>query len=120
MRTLRKQVDCLHQEIESRIEAQEDMYLQNNVLWEYVKSLYKCNRDNAEKLRGYFYTLHTELLKVHKERHKLSQRLKMAHNSEKVLKLLAEEQQLERAGCIEEERLKEEAEVLLNRYCILL
>ena len=34
MRTLRKQVDSLHEEIQYNIEQQEEMYLQNHVLWE--------------------------------------------------------------------------------------
>ena len=54
MRTLRKQVDGLHEEIEKRIDAQEEMYLQNHMLWDYLKMLYKSNMENAEKLRNHF------------------------------------------------------------------
>lgn len=116
MRTLRKQVDSLHQEIENRIEAQEIMYVQNNVLWEYVKSLYKCNRDNAEKLRDYFQELHSELIKVHKERCSLAQRLSIAQSSESVLKMLIEEQRSELSGCLDEEKMMLEADSLLKRW----
>ena len=57
MRTLRKQVDGLHREIEQRIEAQEEMYLQNHMLWDYVKSLYIANKNNAKNLREHFVML---------------------------------------------------------------
>ena len=115
MRTLRKQVDSLHQEIENRTESQEQMYSQNIVLWEYLKTLFKVNKSNAEKLQTYFKTLHSELLHIHKERHKLAQRLKMAQNAERVMKALTEEQQLELRGCVNEEQLKIEAEAMLTR-----
>ena len=57
MRTLRKQVDSLQEEIQHRIEQQEEMFLQNHVLWDYLKLLYKSNLENADKLKSYFQTL---------------------------------------------------------------
>lgn len=113
MRTLRKQVDSLLMEIESCAKAQEEVYFQNQVLWDYLKTLYRRSGENAQRLRDYFHHLYQELISVHRERFSLFQRLKMARNSENVLKLLAEEQQLAKNTRDDEDGLRRESELLL-------
>ena len=115
MRTLRKQVDALQLEIEERIGAQEEIYSQNRVLWDYLKALYRCSGENAQRLRDYFRELYQELVSVHRERYSLCQQLKILRNSENVLKLLAEEQGKVRAACDDDNVLRHEAELLLQQ-----
>jgi hypothetical protein len=115
MRTLRKQVDSLLMEIEIRAKAHEEIYFQNQVLWDYLKTLYRRSGENAQHLRDYFHQLYQELISVHRERFSLCQRLKMARNSENVLKLLAEEQQVAKAARDNEDDLRRESELLLQQ-----
>ena len=115
MKTLRKQVDSLHEEIQFTIEQQEEMYLQNHILWDYLKNLYKSNLENSDKLKKYFQSLQKELFIVYNERHKLSQKLKLAINSDTVLKLIGEEQKIARDKLFSELDLKKEAENILQK-----
>ena len=51
MRTLRKQIDFLQNEIQERMETQQLLYKQNEELWNYAQTLNQCNSSNANIMR---------------------------------------------------------------------
>lgn len=75
MRTLRKQLDQLHQDILDRVENQGLLYRQNETLWTYMMDLLDCNKTNAVKIQDHVETLHDELHALHRERVELAEKL---------------------------------------------
>ena len=115
MRTLRKQVDVLQDELEDRIESQSDLYEQNEQLWSYMDNLMDANKINSERLREHVGLLHRELYALHRERFRLAAKLREARDSATIL----EELKSERFNIKEEasavDRLRREAEYALER-----
>lgn len=115
MRTLRKQVDVLQEELEDRIESQSDLYEQNEQLWAYMDTLMDANKINSERLRDHVGLLHRELYALHRERFRLAAKLREARDSASIL----EELKSERFNIKEEasavDRLRREAEYALER-----
>ena len=51
MRTLRKQIEFLQNEIQERMETQQLLYKQNEELWNYTQTLNQCNSSNENIMR---------------------------------------------------------------------
>lgn len=68
MRTLRKQIDYLQTDIKERIEIQELLYIQNNELWTYSKSLLECNKNNIILMKSHITCLHNEMKVLYQDR----------------------------------------------------
>jgi hypothetical protein len=85
MRTLRKQVDFLHSEIEERTETQSLLYKQNEELWNYTNLLLEANKNNALIVRDQVHNLHNELKQLHSDRSSLAEKLEIARNSKQML-----------------------------------
>lgn len=85
MRTLRKQVDFLHSEIEERTEIQSLLYKQNEELWNYTNLLLEANKNNALIVRDQVHNLHNELQQLHTDRSILAEKLEIARNSKQML-----------------------------------
>jgi hypothetical protein len=88
MRTLRKQVDQLHQDILERVENQGLLYSQNEKLWTYMRDLLENNKVNAVKIREHMSLLHNELHTVHLQRAKLAEKLRAGQALKSVLPLV--------------------------------
>lgn len=85
MRTLRKQVDQLHQDILERVENQGLLYSQNKKLWTYMRDLLENNKINALKVRHQMSLLHNELHELHMQRAQLAEKLRAGQALKAVL-----------------------------------
>lgn len=77
MRTLRKQVEHLSEEIHEKQEIQSLLYHQNEQLWRYIQELLESNKVNAHIMRSEVMKLHLELKDVHRERYQMVEKLQM-------------------------------------------
>ena len=77
MRTLRKQVEHLTEEIHEKQEVQSLLYHQNEQLWKYIQDLLESNKANAHIMRNEVMKLHIELKNVHRERYQMVEKLQM-------------------------------------------
>jgi hypothetical protein len=84
MRTLRKQVDQLHQDISERVENQGILYSQNEVLWNYLLELLESNKKNGIMLKSQISKMHEELHALHLERAILAEKLRQGQASREV------------------------------------
>jgi predicted nucleic acid-binding Zn-ribbon protein len=91
MRTLRKQVDFLHNEITEFSDYQGKLYNQNGQLVEYIRSLLEANKNNSIVLRDQMKTLHEEMRSLHTKRADLAERLTLARTSKDLIKKLQQD-----------------------------
>ena len=84
MRTLRKQLDTLHVEIRERTEQHQNVYSQNEQLWDYIRKLLEYNKTNASTMKGHINTLNNELSILHAERRDLAAKLHEAKHYRQV------------------------------------
>lgn len=103
MRTLRRQLDFLNQELQGGEERQHLLYLQNEQLWHYIQELLQANKSNAQLMRSEVGRLQSELRSVYKERQQLAEQLLLARNSKDMMRQLSSELQ-ERAPALQELR----------------
>jgi hypothetical protein len=115
MRTLRKQVDALQNELEDRIDGQADLYEQNEQLWSYMETLLAANSMNAQRLRDHVGLLHRELYALHSERYRLASKLKDARDSVQILNELKSERDNVGKEASEVDKLRVEAQRVLSR-----
>lgn len=115
MKTLRKQLDYLQQEINERADSQRQVCSQNEQLWQYVEDLLQANQFNAAQMREHVNRINEELRRAHKERYELAERLELARNSKQMLQDLQREFSEGQINHEELHRRKEEAERELSQ-----
>jgi predicted nucleic acid-binding Zn-ribbon protein len=115
MKTLRKQLESLHAEIDERTVAQQLLYRQNEELWNYTQTLMEANKINVSTMQSHIQTLHSELSELHGERKALAEKLQLQSQSNDMLKQLdADIQQLKIANT-HAESFKQQAEFELRQ-----
>ncbi|RYH26003.1 hypothetical protein EON65_15075 [archaeon] len=115
LKTLRKQVEYLNEEIRERQQNTAAMSVQNNQLWDYIQELLEANKFNAATMRTKVAQLNEELRVAQKERFLLLQKLDLAKNSKKMMDDLSRELEEAQVTVEEMQRRKKNAEQELKR-----
>lgn len=115
MKTLRKQLEFLQEEVQERTQNYNGLCLQNQQLWNYVQELLEANKFNAAQMREHVHKLNQELHDLHTEKYNLAERLEFARNSKQLLAELNKELQDAQLTAEETERRKSEAEIALTQ-----
>jgi ligand-binding sensor domain-containing protein len=115
MRTLRRQVEFLYAEIESRLGNQALLSKQNDELWQYSQELLESNKTNAALMKQYVAGLQGELRTANKERMELAEKLSMVRNSRELLQKINDEMGNVQLSAEDSRRLRFEAERELER-----
>jgi len=118
MRTLRKQLEYLNNEITDKVETQSLLYRQNEQLWCYIQELLEANKLNAQLMRTEALRLHEELKSVHNERRSLAEKLQLIKNSKQLLEDLNKELKESMLSVEETNKRKAEAETALQSAAI--
>ncbi|KAJ1416474.1 hypothetical protein B484DRAFT_154676 [Ochromonadaceae sp. CCMP2298] len=113
MRTLRRQLSFLNEELGEQAQTQVLLHTQNEQLWMYVQDLLEANKANAHLMRGEVLRLHGELKHVHKERYQVAEKLLLARNSKSLLADLQRDLRETQLSAEEVEARKAEAETAL-------
>lgn len=115
LKTLRKQVEYLQEEINERVKNHNAICQQNAQLWEYVQELLEANKYNAATMKERVVKLNEELRTAQKERYQLLEKLELARNSKKMLNDLAKELEEAQVSVEEIQRRKADAEKELRQ-----
>lgn len=81
VKTLKKQVEFLQNEIENKVTTHRQLYRQNEELWTYTQQLLIANKANAEIVRNEMSRLHFELKGLYNDRVELAKKLELTQNS---------------------------------------
>jgi hypothetical protein len=96
MRTLRKQIEQLRQEILNHVEVQGIIYNQNEVLWNYLKDLVRSNETNSQILEFQILKFSDEFKRLSLERAQQADELRdLKLKSEEIEIFQIEQQRLE-------------------------
>ena len=85
IKTLRKQIEYLQDELSEKTVAHELLYVQNEELWKYTQDLLLANKSNAIGIKEHIAVLYQELQNLHNERHTLAEKLIAAKNSNQLI-----------------------------------
>ena len=91
MRTLRKQIDFLQDEVAEYTDYQGKLYQQNGQLVDYIRSLLEANKNNSSVLRDQIKALHDEMKSLHDKRADLAEKLTLARSSKDLIKKLQQD-----------------------------
>lgn len=91
MRTLRKQIDFLQEEVSQYTDYQGKLYQQNGQLVDYIRSLLEANKNNSSVLREQMKALHDEMKSLHEKRADLAEKLTLARSSKDLIKKLQQD-----------------------------
>jgi hypothetical protein len=94
MRTVRKQIEQLRQEIIDHVEVQGLVYNQNEILWNYLKDLYQVNERSSLVLNEEVNKWNQHLEKLYYEKAKLADHLRDAQEMVKENEKLEDEEKL--------------------------
>jgi hypothetical protein len=93
MRTIRKQVEQLRQEVVSHVEVQGSLYNQNEILWNYLKDLVSSNESNSQILEAEVMKFHGELERLHLEKASAADELRDLREKGNEIEALEREQE---------------------------
>jgi hypothetical protein len=115
MKTLRRQVEYLQAEINSRVENYHTVCEQNEKLFTYVQELVRANDYNVNNMRDYCRNIHEELRLVKRERAQLVEKLEFMVNSKRMLADLSQELKEAQVSGEEMAHRLQEAEIALRQ-----
>lgn len=116
MRTLRKQIEEIRNEIIQRFELQGLLYNENEVLWNYLKELYQSFEKNSTILHSQIEKTNQTLQDLHYEKAEIADKLRDAQGSYREMEKIQLEQQKLKNEILEAERKKIEAQTILQRF----
>lgn len=115
MKTYRRQIEYLQDEINSRIDNYNAVCHQNEKLFSYVQELVKANDFNVNNMKDYCRKVHEELRLVKRERAQLVEKLEFMVNSKRLLAELGQELKEKEVTTEEMVKRRQEAEDALRQ-----
>lgn len=115
MKTYRRQIEYLQDEINSRIDNYNAVCHQNEKLFSYVQELVKANDFNVNNMKEYCRKVHEELRLVKRERAQLVEKLEFMVNSKRLLAELGQELKEKEVTTEEMVQRRQEAEDALRQ-----
>lgn len=115
IKTLRRQIEFLQQEIVEKTTSQTLISRQNEELWLYTKELLHANKSNAVIVKDQMRKLHNELKILYDDRYILAEKLQNARNSSVILNQLKDEFESLKVKDVDMQRLESEAQYQLNK-----
>jgi len=96
MRTLRKQVDTMHAEVALRVDLQQKLYEQNDIMFSYVHELLKAQKKNSRTMKTHVISLQEELYTLQQERAVLVSQITEAQTTKDAIRsIIAQQEGLE-------------------------
>lgn len=114
VKTLRRQVEYLQEEINDRVKNYNSICHQNEQLWAYVQELLEANKFNASISKEQIHKLNEQLREVHKERYLLAEKLFFARDSKQLIQNLSRDLEEDQVGAEEMAKRRKEAEAALQ------
>ncbi len=110
VKTLKRQVEFLQQEITERERVHAQVYLQNEEMWKYIRDLIDASHDNADRMKEYCSKLHAEVVTLGAERRELAEKVSLARDSKALLQQIHKNLGNAKFSRDEMEQLREHAE----------
>ena len=100
VKTLKKQVEFLQNEIENKVTSHRQLFRQNEELWTYTQQLLIANKANAEIVRNEMSRLHYELKGLYNDRVELAKKLELTQNSKIFIEQLTKDLSIKTADSV--------------------
>ena len=83
----------MHKEIQVRVELQEKLYTQNDLMFQYVTELFKAQKRNARTMKTHVLELQQQLQTLQEERQVLVDKITVAQGTKEAIQGLEAQQE---------------------------
>lgn len=102
------QVDTMHSEIAQRVDLQDKLYHQNDVMFTYIAELLKAQKKNSRTMKTHVVALQQEVCTLHQEREVLVSKVTEAMTTKEAIRNIeVQQQQLEERVLVAQQARRE-------------